>query len=469
MKDSYLDYFQRLRVSESTSLKLLEGTNLRNDKGWINLNDLFKLPFSDEIQIETYLLETYGIDLNIKEHIDYLSQVLIKSIEFFENSLLRFCWKSFNRNINSKSDIIKFIKLANEIKSTSQINCCILKIANSINSILQNPRLQELDKKMEFLLRTKLLPFVYLQDENFLTTSNYTSWIHQHEFKEKKDKPVETETIPFKIMFRHKQYEKTLLKLLYNSNYTTALELKDLFWIRIEVEKEEQALFMLEFVFDLFFNPENQKIETDEDELFEYPLKQNFLTQLKNKNLLTIDLVEKNKHRISKDFYLFLKQNLKDNQKKSVSSWRYKDIKLTGWVFLPENIYEENSLLELYWLEIQIVLVNNKNETWFSHHSIFDAKKIISSMIRLQGYVSLNYIKKVIKETLMKNPDIKSSEERILQHFLETFLLKISFWNNSANFFTTKERYKTLILTDFYWKDVSFYDYKTNTWENKNK
>jgi len=465
MKESYLDYFQRLNVSETTSTKLLEGNSLRHWKGWITLNDLFKIPFSNDKQIEDYLFQQYQIDLNNKEHLNYLIQIIDDSINFFENYLLRSLGKSYKKSLVSKQDVIKFIKLANENKYSSQINCCILKIANWINSILQSPQLKELDKKMEFLLRTKLIPFVYLSNDIFLTTSNYSSWFCVHETKNKRQKILDSETIPFKIMFRHKQYDKTLLKLLYNPNYTTAIELKDLFGIRIEVETEEQALLMLEFIFNLFFK-ENHEEDSLEDELFNTPSKQDFLTQLKNKNLITLDLIEKSKQKISKEFYLFLKQNFKENSKKSVSSDKYKDVKLTWGIYLPVNIEEENSLLELYWLEVQIVLVNNKNESGLSHHGIFDAKKIISSMIRLQGYVSLNYIKKVIKETLVKNPDISIPEDKILQNFLETFLLKISFWNNSSIFFTTKERYKTLIETEFYWKGLSFYDYKTNTWKN---
>lgn len=161
------------------------------------------------------------------------------------------------------------------------------------------------------------------------------------------------------------------------------------------------------------------------------------------------------------EFKEFMQDVVLNNKKrKNETSKKYKDIKILTEILLPKDIEDINSIKEKYWLEIQIVLVDNKNESWFSHHWIFDAKKIISRMIRLQWYVSLVYINKVINETKKKNPDIKLSEEQILNHFLETFLLKRREDNSNKNFFITKERYKAFLQS---WQvdlnNIHFFDY----------
>ena len=52
---------------------------------------------------------------------------------------------------------------------------------------------------------------------------------------------------------------------------------------------------------------------------------------------------------------------------------------------------------------MQINIVGNDNETGYAHHLIFDCKKKIRALSRLQGYISEILIRRYIKEAIEKS------------------------------------------------------------------
>lgn len=445
MKPYYTKFFQESWNRDTVFQKRMLQWNYISTKNWnwITLLDLFKL--HDISEIESVLFNQYRVDLNTREWIDKFNLIIQNAINYYENFLFRTYGKNWKRKFSTKKDIIEFIRKTKESSPISSVHCTILKISHCVENILSNGKLKELDLKLDYFIENviKKIFFVTKQEDEDCFEASY--------FDEKSLKQIK-----FKIMFRHKDWKKTLLKMLYNSNYSSSDELKDLFWIRIEVEDEQSALSILEKFYSIFSEEEE---EEDYPSLFE---KNDFKVQ--NKNLLSEEsliTIQDND-----EFKEFMQEVVTNNKKrKGETSKKYKDIKILTDILLPKNIEDINSMKEKYWLEIQIVLVDNKNESWFSHHWIFDAKKIISRMIRLQGYVSLVYINKVINETKTKNPDIKLSEEQILNHFLETFLLKRREDNSNKNFFITKERYKAFLQS---WQvdlnNIHFFDYTKNEW-----
>lgn len=138
-------------------------------------------------------------------------------------------------------------------------------------------------------------------------------------------------------------------------------------------------------------------------------------------------------------------QKARKTQKKSYSAER-QELKLTR--------AQKNGLTAM---EIQIVLVDNQNETGYAHHDIYRMRRKITAKIRRHGWIWTSgiwsIIRRVISENRVKNgwsSSIQFSEEQIYNHILSlpNFLLPIrwkSEWNISRksrikiNHYTTRE------------------------------
>jgi hypothetical protein len=110
-------------------------------------------------------------------------------------------------------------------------------------------------------------------------------------------------------------------------------------------------------------------------------------------------------------------------------------------------------------LEIQIVLVNNNNETWYAHHDIYKIRRKVAAKIRRHGWIWANWIKTIIKKVFEFNEKangnkctIPFSEKQIFEHITELkgFLVPIKWaseWIDEAKswyrittiHYTTKE------------------------------
>lgn len=123
---------------------------------------------------------------------------------------------------------------------------------------------------------------------------------------------------------------------------------------------------------------------------------------------------------------------------------------------------EDRKELKLKWwkppIEIQIVLVNNHNETWYAHHDVYKIRRKIAAKIRRHWWIWSNWIDTIIsmvfENNLLKNKwnlSIPFTEEQIKEHivWLRWFLIPIRWvsewgykWDMKRlriNHWTTKE------------------------------
>lgn len=93
---------------------------------------------------------------------------------------------------------------------------------------------------------------------------------------------------------------------------------------------------------------------------------------------------------------------------------------------------EDRKELKLKWwnppIEIQIVLVNNHNETGYAHHDVYKIRRKIAAKIRRHWWIWLKWIEKIISMVFQaSNWTIPFTEEQIKQHilWLKWFLIPI--------------------------------------------
>lgn len=426
------------------------------NKSKVTILDIFGTTFEDEDGFKKYILNNYWINIWTKSGITYFNIVLKEAISFYEKILGRTYPRTLPKYFNTSAEIFNFISKTKVSSPTSQVRCSILKICSSVHDVISNPVLNDLDQKMERLLYDKFHHWIFWEDNNFPSASEFSKGIYVKPIKNKKWEIIWNRSIPFSIYFRHKEKDKTMLKVLYNPNYSSSQEMKDIFWIRIEVATPEDALFIAELVYERLWH---WQIESSNS----WWIDDSTMFYMKDKWLLTPESIKFAKNKIDIPLWEEIQGINMWNRSKQITAWKYRDFKFMWDVLLSEN----NNIhwkLERHWVEVQIVLVWNDNETKFAHHSLFDAKKIISAMVRLQWYVSQAYVMWLIDTTLKDNPEIKLSKEKIFDHFLESFLIKLAYPWSKTIYFITSERFDFLTKSGINWDWIKLFDYSTQSW-----
>ncbi|HCY21195.1 TPA: hypothetical protein DIC40_05090 [Patescibacteria group bacterium] len=181
--------------------------------------------------------------------------------------------------------------------------------------------------------------------------------------------------IIFNCAGRVKRKEQILVKEISDPKYDSVEVIKDIYGIRNEVKTREDALFLLEY-------------------MWIHILKRS--GEISYKNIFGNNLEESQRFvrahagELDPEFYAEVYKSLKEDTTPGKNNKDYKDVKIRGD-------------LSGHSCEIQINLVDNKNETGYSHHLIFDCKKKIRALSRLQGYISEILIRRYIKEAIEKS------------------------------------------------------------------
>ncbi|HHD92483.1 MAG TPA: hypothetical protein ENL06_02565 [Candidatus Portnoybacteria bacterium] len=104
------------------------------------------------------------------------------------------------------------------------------------------------------------------------------------------------------------------------------------------------------------------------------------------------------------------------------SNPNFKSFKIShGWLKLPKN-GEEGGMIINRRFEAQVVLVNNENESGFSHHSIYEASKKLAIETRETGSFTQKYLDIICREASQKSG---LSAQRIEKFFKDNFLSEI--------------------------------------------
>lgn len=437
------------------------------DFQWLTIVDAFSnREFSDHEKMNLLKLVLWNDSFNInksatwvefnKKTMDKINEILNEAISFYENTLLYklpdtffnlYKWDKNWRKLNLKNgaDVFRFFDQSakNPKAGYRQIHCDLLKISYIVALMKQYPQLKEMEKPFEDIIRWNFFSWLWLfkkpwtnmdksktfferlwdktYQTNYEIISNKTVWWISTDIKPR--------DIHFSMNARPKSWDSWILKLLYNPEYDEADAIKDFMWMRAEVSTQEEAILLLQYIY-----------------YYSFKWKWNII----DKWMLEINWISKN------DFLSWISKELDSNfleLLKWLKSWngksstKYKDIKVE-WP------------IELNWVthnvEFQIVLVNNKNESWYSHHWIFDAKKRIDACIRLRGYITEKHIIRHIIKAIDENPefinsfwnwDKNTAIRKIYYHMLSQWkLVELSIPGQSEKktYFTSKWRWNAL-------------------------
>lgn len=326
-----------------------------------------------------------------KEGIQYINTIINEALEYYNNYLLRNVGSSFvkkwNKNKNSDKieltntkEVRDFFSHSGSQKNpsaTRQIHCSLLKIAYAINDIKTNEEKIDKAEKEFWEIKQNMFFSHFLDYKGNNASENINN--EENDFRYIKLQTRCEKSLKWNILFncagRVKRKEQILVKELSDPKYDSVEVIKDIYGIRNEVKTKEEALLLLEYI---RIHVLNKSGEISYKNIFGEWLEesQNF--------------VRENASKLDPDFYAEIYKSLNEDITKWKNNKDYKDVKIRG---------------NLGWhsCEIQINLVDNKNETGYAHHLIFDCKKKIRALSRLQWYIPYSIIHRYIREAIDKS------------------------------------------------------------------
>ncbi len=206
---------------------------------------------------------------------------------------------------------------------------------------------------------------------------------------------LSSETIA-RIEIRRKLDRNQVQKLIADPKYNMLSALQDTFGIRIHVYGQDQWLKTANFLRKHLYKKQ---------------------ASFGNKNFFKdkekFEMVYWTHNGIDEQFLDLVKNTITDWEKSDKSSTAFQGTDLTWSVWLSQN------------LETQIVYYGNVNETkWTSHRGIYEAKKNIREMIRLEWYVSRMYMRDMLREKIREYkhdlyPYGGWDEQKAVNHFFD--------------------------------------------------
>jgi hypothetical protein len=112
-------------------------------------------------------------------------------------------------------------------------------------------------------------------------------------------------------------------------------------------------------------------------------------------------------------------------------------------------------LWKIRWLstEFRATLKWDKQQNILKSDEVYGLSKILLTMIRLDWYITENYIRIVINKFYKENSEFKTKlDKEVLLHYLVNQLIPINRWIRCP-IYTSKDRYETLSDTEFYPKN----------------
>ncbi|MFZ2912423.1 MAG: hypothetical protein WAZ75_05035, partial [Candidatus Absconditicoccaceae bacterium] len=280
-------------------------------------------------------------------------------------------------------DILDFIDATTSEKNSKadrQIDCSLLKISVGLHDYKGNEKdLSDAENKFKEAKEKYFFP--YFDDSKGQDIDS--DEIGNSDYVQLKTKSVISNkpSIFFRSSRRIKDSKKIVLKTLAIRSYESVDALHDIYGIRNEVKDIEDGLLLLEYLWINIFKGEGDIID-----------KRFFSDDI----ILNIEYINKYKESLNPDFYQYLYtlfnhyKDIGKYNKLQKTNKEYRDIKIRGKIGGKKT-------------EIQINLVNSKNEKGYSHHLIYDAKTKISVIARLQSYVPESIIYRYINEAIEKN------------------------------------------------------------------
>lgn len=392
----------------------------------ITVNDLFALTISEE-QANKILENKLHISKHDKTYIDestkrlntewinYFNNLLHESIDFYERV---FHEKLYDTYIKKRSkdklwrpicknheEVIKFLTYNSKSKS-DDINrshhCFLLKIMRALNDFnIHQKKFDEAQKNFDEIKRKQILPNFKTpqgKEADKIENINHLTLRTSSGISNK-------DIVFFSMDSRIKEKERIIVKMLSNSKYNTSRTIQDTYGIRntvrrtIKVDKKssnhdttkeeneeykKKAILLLEYYRKMF------PAEIDYKDLFG-----NNQDDVKE---LIIDIEKK--YQLDETFKEMLLNSIKPKKERTGRSERksgqnYKEVKLKPIIKDVNGKYHP--------VEIQIVIEGNSNDSWTSHHGIYEVKAVIEAEVRWRWFTTLEKIRLYINDVIERN------------------------------------------------------------------
>ena len=381
--------------------------------------DLFSIKWLKSEEIEALINKKIHANISTPEWLDKIRNLHARAVEFYEKELYRTPSKDIREyNFSSKKEVIDFIAVTSWESIRRQTYCNIIKIMFILSEFDSAVNLHELDEKAKNAIEKYFLPCIQIYDSWFPETCSTTRaritmdipwWEHK--------------IIDFMLKFRWKSDISSVIKMLYNPEYYSADLVGDAVGIEFAVEKESDIL-LIQYFFERYI----------------------YRTYWKNlsytdKDILNPQATNEIHSIVDEDFLDGLQRA--ENFKKKNSGKSLRNFKANLELPVLRNPKDRSSQRIYTWFEVVWVLEQNRNNSWYSDHRIYDQFKRILTMIRLQWYITELYIKKVINELYNRYPEAQFSKEKVFEKYTWD-LKKIYFpWKRTV-YYTSPERYDTL-------------------------
>lgn len=354
--------------------------------------------------------------------INYINELLNNAVDYYQDYLLRSIWTAFVQKWNRKKsnlpkisfkdtkDILDFIDATTSEKNSKadrQIDCSLLKISVWLHEYKEHEKeISQAESKFKEIKEDNFFPYFYDDKWKEIDYDIYkkcfeTPWDCDYVQLQTKSWLSNKPTIFFNSSWRIKDPNKIVLKLLANRKYDSIDTIKDIYGIRNEVKTKEDALFLLEYLRLHIFNKTWNIVDKN---IF---VTNNNQTEIESLNE-SVDFVNRHRNNLDEEFYNYLtnyyeKEIIKIQEKMTKTS--EKKISKNSKDYNAKDYHDIKILWKLWWknVEVQINMVNSKNDRWYSHHYLYDAKTKIQALVRLQWYISESLIKRYIKQAIDKN------------------------------------------------------------------
>lgn len=349
---------------------------------WSIVGDWAPTPFDlpniwdlTDAEIEEYIRRKIKDDLSDPATFEKLTRVFQKSIRYLEEEL--FYTKSELTRLKKQqpfrdiSDLIYFLRRTTS--STGRMNCVIAKVFQSFYDCDEefNERIREIKEKTQWVIDERLMrPLrvlkVWEDEYSGVEVFRWENWQYRE--------------IPFKLKKRVKSTNSTVSKEIRDPKYFSIERTSDLHGLTFEVERKEDILPLMQMVAGYVFKKWEYEVKND-------------------KGMFSYEEVEADTE-ISEEFKARVALWIDDRDKPE--SWDVQDIKLVTPKNKGEGIQNMN-------IEIKFTVVKNQNENGLNMHGVYNYAKKLKERIRLEWFVSHQYIDRVVDNFLENIWDLLAS------------------------------------------------------------
>lgn len=382
----------------------------------VTINDTFNTRWLNNDEIIDLIIRKIGVAIRTKDWIIKLNKLFSEAVDFLYDVLYKNVWneiKSRKTGFFSLepdktgvlwNDVIKFLRETEKSKRISQTHCRIAKVIYSVNDVLENPEIVESENNAKNIIQTQIAPWIQIQDFDMLMNYKQSNCTIVLNWK----------IINFKLKFRWKESASAILKMIYNPDYNSSNLILDPIWMELVCEKEEDIALLFNHFYTVLFR---EKIDEMRHKWFD------------------ID---------SFSWYNWLNPAFINILSNSIW-WKIKDVTHKWYLDLK-------MLWRIKWLlvEFRATIVWNKEDDILMSDEVYFLWKVLLAAVRLDWYITENYIKLVINKFFEEYPDIKEKlDKQYLFSYLVKPLVQIDRWTR-CDIFTSKGRFETLAWTDFY-------------------